>query len=89
MDLTETDKTRYLEALYRDAGHPIEIKCDVLLLVLLVGSVQLALRHPNYPPTSRHMLQSWLADVHRQLTTLNPVLGLGILEDASGKEGEL
>lgn len=48
---------------------------DVLTLSLLVGALQLALRHPGFPAESRRVVVDFLDKAIRALEMFNPVFG--------------
>lgn len=51
---------RYVEQLAQLDEDGVRLELSGQLLVLLVGAVQLGLRHPNFPPTSKEALIPWI-----------------------------
>jgi hypothetical protein len=78
MPLSPADGQRAPEALAAQARHPVPLALDLGTLAVLVGTVQLALRHPQYPAASRQVLEAWLAQTITAVETLSPVLAEGL-----------
>ena len=41
----------------------LQIQVPVVDLFALIGALQLALRHPNFPPASRQIVTNWITSV--------------------------
>lgn len=64
MDPTPEQEAAFLAQLREktDAGEPAVIALEPMELVILVGAVQLALRHPQYPASHRATSAAFVAD---------------------------
>lgn len=60
MPLSDDAQERALAALQQWQAHPVQVDLDVLQLTMLIGALQLALRHPHFPATSRRFVTHWL-----------------------------
>lgn len=73
--LSPDDEARSLEALRHHARHPVELQITLQSLMVLIGALNLASRHPQFPRTTRRVLDAFLDQVHTQVTALDPLLG--------------
>lgn len=55
-----------IEELTRRHGH-CTIHLPFLHVMAIIGAVQLALRHPNFPATSHELLTDWINEMATQL----------------------
>jgi hypothetical protein len=74
MPLSDDAQARALAVLERYHDHPVQLDLDVQQLTMLVGALQLALRHPHFPATSRRFLEGWLENVITTTGRLSPHL---------------
>lgn len=65
---------RYLQAMERHTLHPVKLETTVGDLLVLVGALQLALRHPDLPATTTAGVETFLHGAIRGLQRLEPVL---------------
>jgi hypothetical protein len=78
MPLSQADQERYTQALRQHARHPVQLELDLTTLAVIIGALQLALRHPGYPPASRQHLEDWLAQTITAVGTLSADLAAGL-----------
>jgi hypothetical protein len=62
----------YLEAMAQHQHVTVAMEVDLLTFTMLVASVQLALRHPAYPPSLRERIEPWLTEKLARLHALSP-----------------
>ncbi len=74
MSLPDDAQTRALAALEQFHAHPVQLDLDVQQLTLLIGGLQLALRHPHFPAASRRYITPWLENVIGTVGRLHPNL---------------
>jgi len=60
-----------LALLERHARHPVHLELDVLTGHVLSGALQLAMRHPAFPRTSRAIVQGFLRGFQASLAQLD------------------
>jgi hypothetical protein len=65
----------YHAALAPHAAHPVVFETCVLELTMLLAALQLSLRHPEFPASTRIVVEGFVADAIAQLDRLDPVLG--------------
>lgn len=63
MQCDDDAQDRALAALQQWHAHPVQLDLDVQQVTVLIGALQLALRQPHFPATSRRFLTSWLEQV--------------------------
>ncbi len=66
------DFEAYLAAMVQHQHVMVALEVDLLTFTMLVASVQLALRHPAYPPAMREYLEPWLTEKLARLRALSP-----------------
>jgi hypothetical protein len=54
--------------------YPLELEVTVADLFGLIGAMQLAMRHPEFPPTVAASVKAWIEHVRRGLLPLTPCL---------------
>jgi hypothetical protein len=74
----EVDHAAFLAAMQRHAAHPVHIELDLTTCLVLTGALQLALRHPAFPHTSRAICEEYLGEMQAQLAELEPILSHGV-----------
>lgn len=74
MGFNELSQEQALQMLSKYRYHPTILEMDVQHLLMVVGAIQLALRHPNFPDTSRQLLDNWLQNVSSQVAQISPDL---------------
>lgn len=60
-----------LALLERHARHPVTLEMDVITGQILVGALQLALRHPAFPRTSREIVQGFIREFQARVALLD------------------
>lgn len=74
MPLSDDAQARALATLHQFHAHPVQLDLDVQQLTMLIGPLQLALRHPGFPATSRAFLEPRLEQVITEVGALSPDL---------------
>jgi hypothetical protein len=68
MAVTPEKQAAIEAAMMAHARHPVVLELNVQQLLMVIGGLQLALRHPDFPPTShRHlslMIEQWRSDLY-------------------------
>ena len=54
--------------------YPLEMQMTVADVTLLIGALHLALRHPQFPPTTAQAIRAWIAQVGQGVRLLVPGL---------------
>jgi hypothetical protein len=70
--VTPPDPEAYAAALRQYGLHPVRIDTDVVTITVLVGALQLAVRHPQLPAQTRAVVTAWLAETIATVGTLAP-----------------
>jgi hypothetical protein len=78
MPLTQAQLNRYVQLLFRHARHPVVLESDLGTLAVVIGALQLAVRHPGFPAESRRVVEGWLTQVLTGIATLSPQLAEGL-----------
>lgn len=65
-----------LAILERHARHPVHLELDVITGQVLIGALQLSLRHPAFPRTSRGIVQDFIRSWQAQVASLDGDLAL-------------
>jgi len=65
---------RAIAALERVHAHPVQATLNVQQMVVIIGALQLALRHPAFPATTGAFIKNWLDEAISQISTLCPEL---------------
>jgi hypothetical protein len=78
MALSPQQLDRYTTLLSHYWRHPVVIETELGTVAVLMGVLQLALRHPHLPRGSRHVIEGWLAQVLTEIAALSPVLAEGL-----------
>jgi hypothetical protein len=78
MPLSKAEIDRYTTLLARHAQHPVVLDSDLGTLAIVLGAVQLALRHPRFPRASRQVVEGWLEQILAGIATLSPALADGL-----------
>lgn len=60
-----------LALLERHARHPVHLEMDVLTGHVLIGALQLALRHPAFPRESREIVQGFIRGFQARVASLD------------------
>jgi hypothetical protein len=60
-----------LALLERHARHPVLLEIDVITGQVLIGALQLSLRHPAFPRTSRGIVQDFIRSWQAQVASLD------------------
>lgn len=60
-----------LAVLERHARHPVTVEMDVITGQVIIGALQLALRHPAFPRTSREIIQSFIRGFQARVAALD------------------
>lgn len=68
---TQDDYTNEILRLEREHGY-CEMQLSFLQVMGIIGGLQLALRHPKFPATSKQMLTNWIHQVSEQIPS--PIL---------------
>jgi hypothetical protein len=71
MPLTKAKEEAILKAMQTYARQPIKLDLDVQGLLMIIGGLQLALRHPKYPPTSRRIIRQAIKGWRDALWTID------------------
>jgi hypothetical protein len=71
MPLTKDKEKAILEAMQQYARHPVQLDLDVHQLLMIIGGLRLALRHPEYPPTSRRIIRQLIKGWRDALWTID------------------
>jgi hypothetical protein len=69
------DEAAYAAAMADHGAQAVHVDLTVLQLTMLLSTLQLALRHPAYPPHMRASVERFLDGATQTLTRLSPVLG--------------
>jgi hypothetical protein len=75
MDQTDPRWAPYRAALQRHGPHPVVCETTVADLLVLTGALQLALRLPALPASTRAHVEAFVAAVSAGVARLDPVLG--------------
>ena len=76
--ITSDEEQRFTAAMMAHAQQTVCLELDVITSCVVIGALQLALRHPDFPATSRGIVTDLLATWRTRLATLDPMLGEGI-----------
>jgi hypothetical protein len=60
-----------LALLERHGRHPVTLELDVITGQIIIGALQLSLRHPAFPRTSRGIVQGFLREWQAQVAALD------------------
>lgn len=74
MPLADDVQQRAIAALERVRAHPVQATLNVQQMVVIIGALQLALRHPAFPATTGAFIKNWLDEAISQIGTLCPEL---------------
>jgi hypothetical protein len=69
------DDIAYADAIQEHGDHPVHVNTSVIELTMLLTTLQLALRHPEYPETMRPYVEAFLDGAIANLTRLSPIIG--------------
>jgi hypothetical protein len=64
----------YRDALAQHAAHPVMVELTVLQLTMLLSTLQVALRHPDYPASMRPYVEQFITGAIENLRRLNVTL---------------
>ena len=70
-----TDDEEFTEAV-RSFGRPIMLEMGAGLAVGLIGTIQLACRHPRFTGETRRMVEGMARELQRDLEAVNPAFRL-------------
>ena len=73
MRLSEQQVARYTQALRGHGDDPVVVESDVTTIVMIVGALQLALRHPRFPSTMRMVIDGILTCWSEKLASVDPL----------------
>jgi hypothetical protein len=65
-----------LALLERHGRHPVTVEMDVIAGHVLIGALQLALRHPAFPRTSREIVQGFIRGFQARVASLDDDLAV-------------
>ena len=54
--------------------YPFNIETNIAYMVSVVGTLQLALRHPGFPPHIRKQIEPFIAMVIEQTQSVSPII---------------
>lgn len=69
----------YSAAMQQHAAKTLRVEMNVLQLTMLISTLQLALRHPDYPEGMRAIVEDFLDGAIDNLTRLSPIIGATML----------
>jgi hypothetical protein len=78
MALTPQTEQALLDAMLQHGNDPIELEMTVHQLCTMIGALQLALRHPTFPPRSRQILRQMIRQWRDALWNLDTNLARSV-----------
>ena len=77
MDISQEQQDRYVQVLGQYAETSMTWECDLLTGMVIVGALQLAIRHPGFPPESRRVITKVLREFEDKIAQIDPTLAEG------------
>ena len=74
MDISQEQQDRYVQALGQYAVSPVTWESDLLTCMVIVGALQLAIRHPDFPPESRRVITKVLRGFEDKISQIDAAL---------------
>lgn len=72
------DLAAFTVAMELHGEYPFNIETNIAYMVSVVGTLQLALRHPGFPPCTREQIERFVAMAIEQVQLVSPVIADGL-----------
>lgn len=72
------DRAAFTVAMELHGEYPFNIETNIAYMVSVVGTLQLALRHPGFPRHTRSMIDPFIAMVIEEVHRVSPIIADGL-----------